>query len=176
MTRLKQRILAASLLVAMLPAAPTSAQTVACDVKLNITDQDPAGLNVRASPGGAIVTALKAKDRWVQVHVTGADGAWARIDRATFISEDNAGGTAIFHGTGWVAFTKLGTEELRLGATILAAPQDGAKTLLKAPDDDDSKVPKADVLGCDGLYLKVRVQGLVGWTQDFCSNQFTTCS
>jgi hypothetical protein len=168
--------LVAALALAAMPPAVASAQTVACDVKLNITDQDPAGLNVRASPSGAVVTALKAKDRWVQVHVTGADSVWARIDRATFIGEDNAGGAVIFHGIGWVAFSKLGTEELRLGATILAAPQEGAQRLLKAPEDDDAKVPKAEVLGCDGLYLKVRVQGLIGWTQNYCSDQFTTCN
>jgi|GEM_PF-1032774 len=159
----------------MLPAAVSSAQTVACDVKLNVTDQDPAGLNVRASPGGAVVTALKARNRWVQVQVTGQSGEWARIDRATFISEDNAGGTAIFRGLGWVAFSKLGIEELNQQALILAEPKDGARTVLKISEGDEANVPKAEVLGCDGLYLKVRVKGLVGWTQNYCSNQFTTC-
>ena len=165
---------AALALVSLLPAI-SSAQTVACDVQLNVTDQDPAGLNVRASPGGAIVTALKAKGRWVQVRVTGQSGEWARIDRATFISEDNAGGTAIFRGVGWVALSKLGIEELNQQALILAEPKDGARTLLKISEGDEANVPRAEVLGCDGLYLKVRVKGLVGWTQNYCSNQFTTC-
>ena len=168
-------LIALTAMAASLVGAAAGAQTVACDVKLNVTDQDPAGLNVRAAPGGAVVTALKAKDRWVQVHVTGADGAWARIDRATFISEDNAGGTAIFHGVGWVAFSKLGIEELNQQAAILAAPKDGAAAVLKIAEDDEASVPKAEVLGCDGPYLKVRVKGVVGWTQNFCSNQFTTC-
>jgi hypothetical protein len=146
-----------------------------CDVKLNITDQDPAGLNVRASPGGSVVAALKAKNRWVQAHVPGANGGWARIDRATFISEDNAGGSAVFRGVGWVAFSKLGIEELNQQAAILAEPRDGARTVLKIAEDDEAKVPKAEVLGCEGAYLKVRVKGVIGWTQNFCSNQFTTC-
>jgi SH3-like domain-containing protein len=164
---------AAVLMGARAAGAETPIQ--ACDVKLNVTDQDPAGLNVRAMPAGAVVTALKAKNRWVQVRVTGAEGAWARIDRATFISEDNSGGTVIFHGVGWVAFSKLGIEELNQQAVILAEPRDGARTVLKLAADDEANVPKAEVLGCDGTYLKVRVKGVVGWTQHFCSNQFTTC-
>ena len=169
------RAFVASILAPALAASSASAQTVACDVKLNITDQDPAGLNVRASPAGAVVTALKAKDRWVQVHVTAQSGVWARIDNATFISEDNAGGTPIFQRVGWVAFSKLGIEELNQQALILAAPNDDAKVLLKISEGDEAKVPKAEVLGCDGTFLKVRVSGLVGWTQNYCSNQFTTC-
>jgi len=166
---------AALILAAILPSALCNAQTVACDAKLNITDQDPAGLNVRASPGGAVVTALKARNRWVQVHVTGQSGEWARIDDATFISEDNAGGTAIFRGVGWVAFSKLGIEELNQQAIILAEPKDDAQTVLKISEYDETNVPKAEALGCDGLFLKVRVKGLVGWTLNYCSNQFTTC-
>ena len=155
--------------------AAANAQTVVCDIKLNITDQDPAGLNVRASPGGAVVTALKAKDRWVQVHVTGQSGPWARIDRATFISEDNAGGTPVFRSVGWVAFSKLGIEELNEQASILAAPAPDAKVLITMPHTDGPAVP-SEALGCDGTFLKVKVSGVVGWTQSFCSNQFTTCN
>jgi len=47
--------------------------------------------------------------------------------------------------------------------------------LLKISEADESKLPHAEVLGCDGDFLKVRVSGLVGWTTDYCSNQFTTC-
>jgi hypothetical protein len=172
--RIRHRWIATGVAAAML-AGSAVAQTVACDAQLNITDQDPAGLNVRASPGGAVVTALKARNRWVQVHVTGQSGEWARIDRATFISEDDAGGTDIFRSVGWVAFSKLGIEELNQQASILAEPKDGARTLLQISEEDESKVPKAEVLACAGLYLKVRVKGLVGWTLNYCSNQFTTC-
>jgi SH3-like domain-containing protein len=155
--------------------ACAQAETVACDVQLNITDQDPAGLNVRAAPAGAVITSLKARNRWVQVDVTGVDGAWARIEKATFISEDNAGGTVIFHRLGWVAFSKLGIEELNPQSTIFAAPRDDAQVLLRINEGDEAKIPAAEVLGCEGTWLKVRVSGKVGWTQNFCSNQFTTC-
>jgi hypothetical protein len=167
------RWIAALAFAAVTASAAAQAQIIACDVKLNVTDQDPAGLNVRASPGGAVVAALKAKDRWVQVHVTGQSGAWARIDRATFISEDNPGGAQIFRGVGWVAFSKLGIEALNEQASIYAAPAADAEVLLTMPHTDGPAVP-SETLGCDGTFLKLKVSGVTGWTRSFCSNQFTT--
>jgi hypothetical protein len=176
MNRLRLRFAATLILAALLPGAVCSAQTVACDVKLNVTDQDPAGLNVRADPGGAVVKALKAKARWVQVHVTGQSGAWARIDDATEIDDETGGGEKpLFEATGWVAFSKLGIEELNAIAVIRAAPSEHARTLLQIQQGDESKLPHATVLGCSGEFLEVRVGAVVGWTREYCSNQLTTC-
>jgi hypothetical protein len=164
--------------VAVVLAAAGGAHAAAAttrDVNLNVTDQDPAGLNVRAAPAGTVITALKAKNRWVQTHVTGQSGAWARIDKATLITEDNAGGCVIFDRVGWVAFSKLGIEELNAVSAIHAAPSEDSAVLLGVREDDESRIPAAVVLGCDGEWLKVRVRGVVGWTRDYCSNQFTTC-
>jgi hypothetical protein len=170
------RLCAAVTLAATLQSAAANAQTVACDVKLNVTDQDPAGLNVRAGPGGAIVTALKARGRWVQAHVTGQSGEWARIDDAKEIDDETGGGEkSLFTASGWVAFSKLGIEELNDTAYIREAPAEAARTLLKIQQPDESKLPHATVLGCSGDFLKVRVGSIVGWTRDYCSNQLTTC-
>jgi hypothetical protein len=175
--RFGRLILAAA---ALAPANAAVAQTVACDVKLNVTDQDPAGLNVRVSPGGAVVAALKAKDRWVQVQVTGQDGTWARISKATSISEDDAGGTVIWKGDGWVAFSKLGIEELNTQARILAAPTDTARAVAQLSGTDELQLARPSILGCSRAYLQVRLHvmdrsTITGWTQNFCSNRFTTC-
>ncbi|MFI4936725.1 MAG: hypothetical protein ACHP7N_19145 [Caulobacterales bacterium] len=148
----------------------------ACDVRLNVTDQDPAGLNVRAAPAGAVIGALKAKGAWVQVHVTGQAGEWARIDGATLYDDALADGERpMFKGAGFVAFSKLGIEELKPNAQILAGPSDDARRLLAIPNEDESLLPPALVLGCSGAFLQVRVQGVVGWTRGFCANQRTTC-
>ncbi|HVM98765.1 MAG TPA: hypothetical protein VMT68_01015 [Caulobacteraceae bacterium] len=169
-----RRLVVALALLAIFPAAGRAAAT-ACDVRLNVTDQDPAGLNVRASPAGAVVGALKAKGRWVQVHVTAQDGAWAKIDGAMLYTEDDAAGSSLWKGQGWVAFSKLGFEELDTQSLILAAPDDGARTLLRISEGDEARVPRAEVLGCSGGFVQVRVKGIVGWTRTFCANQFTTC-
>ena len=177
--KLRQLILAA---VAVGGANAAVAQTVRCDMDLNIADQDPAGTNVRASPGGAVVKVVKAKDLWVQAHVTGAapgpsGGAWARIDEATLIGDEtDSPDKVLFKGVGWVAFSKLGIEEFDTRARIRAAPSDKASVLLSLQGYDDEHMPVAEaLLGCDGDWLKVRVKGVVGWTDNHCANRLTTC-
>jgi SH3-like domain-containing protein len=153
------------------------AETVACNVQLNITDQDPAGLNVRASPEGQIVTAVKAKGRWVQVEVTGQDGAWARIKSATLEADENDNNVEkpLWRGVGWVAFSKLGVEEFDSRARFRAAPNDQAKVVLSLEGLGEATASAEAILGCDGDWLKVRIKGVVGWTNQYCTNQLTTC-
>jgi SH3-like domain-containing protein len=172
--RLKQLILAAG---ALAWANAAMAETVACDVRLNITDQDPAGLNVRASPGGAILTAVKAKGRWVRVEVTGQDGPWARVKSARLEADenDNVSGKLLWQGVGWVAFSKLGVEEFDSRARFRAAPSSAAHVLLSLESYGEKTASAEAVLGCDGDWLKVKVGGVVGWTDQFCTNQLTTC-
>jgi hypothetical protein len=171
--RIKDLALAAA---AWAAAGAATAQTVACNIDLNITDQDPAGLNVRASPGGPILAAVKARGRWVQAHVTGASGDWARVETATFINEAGPEVKVLWKGVGWVAFSKLGIDHFDARTRIRAAPSEAAKVLLSLEGYDDSTAPHAEaILGCDGYWLKVRVKGVVGWTNYFCSNELTTC-
>jgi SH3-like domain-containing protein len=171
--RVRRLILAAAALACATSAA---AQTVACNLDLNITDQDPAGLNVRASPGGAVLTSVKAKGLWVQVEVTGQSGAWARIKSATRLSEDDPGGTLVWKGVGWVAFSKLGIDHLDERTRLRDAPNQNGKLLLSLEGYDDSTMPRAEaILGCDGDWLRLKVKGVTGWTQNFCSNELTTC-
>jgi hypothetical protein len=158
-----------------LAGAAQAATPTACNVRLNVIDPDPAGLNVRSAPGGAIVTALKARGRWVRVHVAAQEGDWARIDHARLISEETGAETPLFDGTGYVSISKLGIEELNLGARIVSEPAADAGLLFKVDAQDESELPKALVLGCWGDFLKVRVNGKVGWTRDFCTNRLTTC-
>jgi hypothetical protein len=169
------RLLVALTLAVAVQAAVASAQTVACDVKLNVTDQDPAGLNIRASPGGAIVGALKAKGRWVQVHVTAQRGEWARIDQATDINEESGEGKPVFRGVGFAAFSKLSNDSLNEIARIQAAPSDSARTILKILQSEQPHPTEVTVLGCSGVFLKVQLSTIVGWTRNFCSNRLTTC-
>jgi hypothetical protein len=173
---------AAVLLLVGLALAPISATAAAappvraCDVLLNVTDPDPAGLNVRATPGGAVVGVLKAKGDWVRAHVTGDAGDWLRIDGAVLYDDALPNGEkSLFHGEGWAHVSKLGFETLNPRAEVRGAPGSSGPVIFTAPAEEE-KIPKAQVLGCDGPFVKVRIGGVVGWTRDFCSNQRTTCS
>jgi hypothetical protein len=161
-----------------LQATAANAAARRCDIHLNVTDQDPAGLNVRAAPSAsaAVVTRLKAKDAWVQVHVTGSDGGWMSIDDA-ILYDDNlpTGERTLWKGKGWVAVSKLGTEEMNAGALILAEPREGARRLMKIPTETPETRP-ITILGCDGYWANLRIGTVTGWSMGFCSNQYTTCN
>jgi hypothetical protein len=154
--------IAVSLVAAAQPPAALARPT-ACDVLLNVTDQSPQGVAVRARPAGRVLAVLKAEDRWMQVHVTGQSGAWVIVDRATTYDETNA---APFRGRGYIQLSKLGIEELNQQGGVLAAPSDAAHALMQLTGNP----PSAEVLGCSGRFLHVRVGQVSGWTRDYCTD------
>jgi len=163
--RLRHLILAAA---ALAWAGAASAETRGCESDLRITDQDPAGLNVRASPGGPILTAVVARNRKVLVELTGGDGAWARI-RVAHVEPDEHSDDAsvLWQGDGWVAFSKLGLAGLGPRTVIRQAADDNAKVVLSFKNHDDKPAPASEAMGCEGGWVKVRVGGIVGWTDEF---------
>src|SRR5665811_461995 len=111
---MKMLCVAACALLALMPAAACLAQTAekqACNVNVDIIDTDPKGTNVRAIPGGAVITVLKnpIPDGWIAVHVTGQLGDWYEIDRANLYSADLPDGDKIvFRGKGYLHKSVLG--------------------------------------------------------------------
>ncbi len=160
---LHRAVVAGLVAAALAPAA--AASPTACDVLLNVTDQSPQGVTVLARPAGRVLAVLKAEDRWMQVHVTGQSGAWAIVDRATTYDEANS---APFRGRGYIQLSKLGIEELNRQGGVLAAPFDAAPTLIKLTRTDNP--PSAEVIGCSGRFLHVRVGQVSGWTRDYCTD------
>jgi hypothetical protein len=176
------RLVPAVVLMALAAGAAPGATPAAamaerrCDVQANVADMDPAGLNVRATPGGAVIGALKANGDWVRLHVTGQSGGWLRIDLATLYQDNGpVDEKTIFRGHGYVAVNKVGVETLNPGAILRATASDSGRVVFKGPMDEET-APKPTVLGCDGAFLQLRVGGVTGWTKDFCTNQRTTCS
>lgn len=167
--------LAVSFMLLGIAPPPPPPETRRCDVALNVTDKDPAGLNVRgdASATAPVLTALKPQGEWIQVHVTGQQGAWYRIDRAVAVTdEEDSGERVLFEGTGWVHGGKVGDVDLNPGAKVfgdldkppfLIAPLDGA-------------APPFTVIGCMDRYLLIDINGRAGFTDGYCANQRTTCS
>ena len=157
-------------------AGAATAQTVACNLDLNIVDQDAAGTNVRASPNGAVIKVLKARSRWVNVDVSGQSGAWARVTAARHLGGEG-GQAELWKGVGWVAFSKLGIDHFDGPTRIRDAPNADAKVLLSIENPWDNMMLHADaVLGCDGEWLKVRVRGVVGWANNGCTSYGVNCT
>ena len=159
-------------------AAPTTivpADTVKCDVQLNVTDPDPKGLNVRASPKvapGNILGVLKPDGEWTTVHVIGSQGGWFLIDSAEMIDDSPTGGRTDFKGRGWVHASKVGGIELE-PRDVLASPAEAARPLMRGTDT--SRTAKLRVMACQGKFIQLEGEGIKGWATRFCTNQRTTC-
>jgi len=168
---------AAGLAGAAPPATVVPADMVKCDVRLNITDPDPKGLNVRASPEvkpDNVVGVLKPIGEWTTVHIAGNQGEWFLIDGATTVDDQAPGGDrASFKGRGWVHKSKLGDIQIR-PRDILAAPQAGAKSMLGGGSDPD-KTPAFKVMACQGPFIQVQGAKFSGWAREYCTNERTTC-
>jgi hypothetical protein len=152
-----------------------SAEKQACNADVDLTDTDPKGTNVRATPGGAVIASLKnpTSDSWIAVHLTGQFDDWYEIDRANLIDADQpAGGKMIFHGKGYLHKSVVGVSGMQNGAAIYSDHD-----LKSSPVDlhaaGDQRV---DLLGCWGEFLRIHVKKGTGWTRQVCTNMNTTCS
>lgn len=170
----KMVCLLAALLAVPGYASAQGAVREACNVAVDITDQDPHGANVRAAPGGSIVAALKnpTSNGWIVVHLTAQQDDWFEIDRATLIDVDQDRESVIFQGRGFVHRSVVGASGLQNGAVIYR-DHDTASPKLDPHASGDQAV---ELLGCSGAFAKVRVKKGIGWTRQLCTNMVTTCS
>jgi hypothetical protein len=153
------------------PVAQPPARQV-CDVAVDITDTDPKGANVRATPGGAVITALRIDtDGWIEAHVTAQAGDWYEIDRAELNPAGSPEKKIIFHGKGYLHKSVVGVSGLMGGMPIFGEPDDKARPFAPFAQGDRP----VDLLGCRGDFLHLRTSAGVGWTRRACTNTLTTC-
>ncbi len=179
------KITGLSLTLALGLAAPASVAekapvpltpSVACNVRLNVIDKDPKGLNVRATPevrSDNIRTVIPAAD-WIRVHVVGMAGDWYQIDHYE-VFPDNGDDDSEHDLPGghldWVHKSMLGGVSAMHGAMLYAAPSGRGKYIYKfGPEEQD-----VTVLGCEGLFLKIQFHKTIGWINAVCTNERTTC-
>jgi hypothetical protein len=153
-------------------AGSAGAEMQACDVTVDVIDTDPKGTNVRETPAGKVIAALKTssdQDDWIEVHILGQSGDWFLIDGAKLIGDSEK---TIFGGKGYAHRSVLGSNGLQNGATIWA-DHDQRSQMLVAHLPGDQQV---DFLGCWGDFVKVHAKNGTGWTRQLCLNQRTTCA
>ncbi len=160
------------------PAAHVPAHPVACDVKLNVIDEDPRGVNVRTTPEvrpDNIRMVLRHAD-WTRVHVVAQAGDWYQIDsyeRMNDGADDEAQQLPGGHRD-WINAKELGGVDAKIGGALYAQPNARGKPLTVF-SMDESKLPKITVIGCQGTWYHVMVGHAHGWTRSVCSNERTTC-
>ncbi|HXC53979.1 MAG TPA: hypothetical protein VNU97_01665 [Rhizomicrobium sp.] len=159
---------AALTLLSLMPAA--RAADAVCNVAVDVTDTDPKGLNVRATPGGKVIATLKDTGDWIMLQIAAQQGDWYAISAATQI--DNAhGDKTIFHGMGYVHKSTVGLSGLQNGA-VLYARHDIRSDIVVAHADGDQTT---QLLGCWHDFYLVRITKGTGWTKTVCTNEDTTC-
>ena len=143
----------------------------ACNVTVDVIDQDPKGTNVRETPGGKVVGVLKGsptEDDWIEVHVIGQSGDWFLIDKATRIGDEEE---TIFTGQGYMHLSMLGSYGLQNGMPLWSDHDEKSPRVTKeAMGDQDVKF-----LGCWDDFAKIRAKEGTGWTHSLCLNGRTTC-
>src|SRR5271166_5412025 len=135
--RSQMRYAAGLALAVLMAAGPAWAADSAakCDVRLDVTDKDPNGLNVRSAPSVSpnnIIGVLKLGPTgdYIEVHVTAQSGSWYAIDEAKVYEDSAEGERVLFHGHGFVHESKLGASEMDSQAVVHESPSDGSKVIL----------------------------------------------
>jgi len=165
---------AASVLLLGLSPTPPPIPTRPCDVALNVSDPDPAGLNVLADSFATapVLTLLRPQGDRIRLHVTGQQADWFRIDRAVAVTDEApTGERVLFEGTGWVHQSKVGVD-MNPGAKLYSDFDKSPSRVLPL----DGETPAVIVTGCVRDQLIIEIEGQSGFTRDYCANQRTTCS
>jgi hypothetical protein len=160
-------------LLALLAGGLPAGARQACDVRVDITDTDPRGTNVRATPGGAVIATLKnTGDGWIGVHVTAQDGDWFEIDGADLVDPGEPEAKSMFRGKGYLHRSVLGVNGMQSGGTIYADHDSRSRPVDPHAAGDQS----VDLLGCWEGFLKVHARKGTGWTKQACTNMVTICN
>jgi len=145
---------------------PTDKSIRRCRLAVFVNDTDPAGLNLRRSPGteSQIVTTIADGD--AMLDVTGSSGKWLRVERAR-----GADGTVQFEGVAWT-FGPLTAVRANRPVALYAGPGQTGSGITTMPADQIGEVQE-----CDGMWVRVRYGKSGGWMAPgaHCGNSVTGC-
>jgi SH3-like domain-containing protein len=147
-----------------------------CDIKGYVLDNDPNGLNVRATPdkSGKILRSLIKDEDEILLDITAASGkGWVKITNVWRSDDDD-----LFKGTGWVFATMLATitkgyPNYDSPAKLYPSMSKKGKFLKQIPSESE-----VTILDCHGSWAKVSYKGTSGWLapENQCGNPLTTCN
>lgn len=158
------------MLLALTPASPALAQQ--CDFMAATGDAQYSATNVRAAPSASAKVVMTVDSTApYEVHVTGRQGNWYRVDRIVDAEQDKV----LFRGSAWIHRSQ-----------IVLSVAGGEHRLYSLPDRKSAVVMRLtpdgnliDVVGCKGRWVKAIIdKQAAGWLAPDaqCSNPMTTCS
>lgn len=148
-----------------------------CKVYVAVLDEDPAGLNVRETPGGVIIGTLPGQSYFAVIEIR---GKWARVADFELPAGAERKDWPKYpkQESGWVHTSLLGTSTRSLPTSFYSEPSEKSKRIII--DDEDSIDLRLFFVGCRGSWLNVRVPGkhkgpLWVKQEDTCPLAWTTC-
>ncbi len=167
-----RQLAAAFAALALASTAPAIAQQrgATCNISAYVTDNDAAGLNVRAGPSArARVLGVITSQASAVAEIRGQSGTWFRVSRI-FDAEDDR---TLFSGEGWVHSSLVGLSVANADPRLYAGPTRRSRVLARLIPDQS----EVTLVGCSGDWVRVRHRGLDGWLArgGQCSNPLTTC-
>ena len=151
-------------------ASPAVAQQ--CDFMAATGDEQYTATNVRASPSPSARVLMTIESAApLEVHVTGREGHWYRVDRIIDAEQDKR----LFSGTAWIHRSQLVLSVAGGDHRLYAGPSRKSPVVMRLTPDGNL----IDVVGCKGRWVKAIVdKQATGWMAPDaqCSNPMTTCS
>lgn len=156
----------------MLTCASAPAAAAHCDFMAATGDARYTATNVRAAPSSSakVVMAIESAAPY-EVHVTGRQGDWYRVDRIADAEQDRI----LFRGTAWIHRSQLVLSVAGGDHRLYAGPAKRSPVVMRLTPDGN----RIDVIGCKGRWVKAIVdEEATGWLapEAQCSNPMTTCS
>ena len=160
-----------ALLLTIASASPGLAQP--CDFMAATGDAQYTATNVREAPSRSAKVLLRIDSTAsYEIHVTGRQGNWYRIDRVIDAEQD----MPIFRsGTAWIHRSQLALSVAGGDHRLYAAPSKASPVVMRLTPDGNL----IDVIDCKGRWVKAIIdKQATGWLAPDaqCSNPMTTCS
>ena len=135
-------------------------------------DRQYTATNVRAAPASSATVVMTIESAAPdEVHVTGRQGHWYRIDRVVDAERDKP----LFRGTAWIHRSQLVLSVAGGDHRLYAGPSRESPVVMRLTPDGNH----IDVIGCKGRWVKAIVDDqATGWMAPDaqCANPMTTCS
>jgi uncharacterized protein YgiM (DUF1202 family) len=173
---MRKTLLITIAIITLISAAYSQKAAKNCDISGYVFDNDPNGLNVRATPdkSGRVLSRLKKGAGDISLDIIGTSGnGWVKITNA-WHGEDGE----LFNDKGWVFANLLATgtkgyPNYDSTVKLYSAPSKNSQALKEIRSEEE-----VIVLDCDGKWAKVRYFKTIGWLapENQCGSPFTNCN
>jgi SH3-like domain-containing protein len=173
---MKKLIFITMAMVTLISAVYPQKTVKSCDIGGYVLDNDPNGLNIRATPdkSGPILGRLKKGAGDISLDIIGSSGnGWVKITNAWHGEEGD-----VFKAAGWVFANLLATgtkgyPNYDSPVRLYSSPSKKSKAITEIRSEEE-----VILLDCAGKWAKVLYFKTSGWLapENQCGSPFTTCN